>query len=339
MSGSRGAERGAGDIRRGSEGRCARERSGGGLVGLASLAIVCASIAVGCEVAAVDDAGLPPDGRDAGLPSADGSPEQDRDAGQRDAGRDAGRRDAGREDAGRDAGTTGGSAGCGAAGARREAWTFRSGGREAVIAAPAGYDPNTPYPIVIAYHGGGDNGPSFRGWSGVEGAAGGGAIFVYPSGPGGVWESEVYSGDFAFVRAAVAQVFDEYCADPSAVFAYGFSWGGWAATQMACAAGDLVRGVVSIAGGGPMGSCGEATAVMLIHGRGDTAEQFSSSESSLRRFRGTNGCSDGEAPFDPSPCATHTGCDASLVWCWHGGGHEIPGFAPGAIWRFFQGLR
>lgn len=298
-------------------------------------------VAIGCDSpSATEDAGgrRTRDAgrmrRDAAVPSSDGGMDPnptDDDAGSRP------RRDAGTPTTPTPTRTTG----CGNSSARRDAWNFSSGGRTAVIAAPNGYNRDTAYPVVIAYHGGGDNGPSFRGWSGVENAAGGGAIFIYPSGPDGIWHGEVYDADFRFVRAALDAVFEEYCADSSAVFAYGFSWGGWAATQMACEARDAVRGVASIGGGGPFGNptCDGPVPVMLIHGRGDEAEHISSSEMSRTEFRGVNGCSNTEESFSPSPCAAYAGCDEPLVWCWHNGAHEIPSFAPGAIWSFFQSLR
>ena len=58
------------------------------------------------------------------------------------------------------------------------------------------------------------------------------AIFVYPDGFNGVWEQEVYDQDFSFEEAIMDAVKDEYCIDPSAVFAFGFSYGGWATSVL-----------------------------------------------------------------------------------------------------------
>jgi polyhydroxybutyrate depolymerase len=270
----------------------------------------------------------------------DGAMPVDRDGGRRADGGTAPRTDGGDDE--RDAGPIRPperSAGCGNEGAPTGVRTVDAGGRQTLVYVPASYDADVAHAIVIGFHGGGGNGEGFRAGSGAIEAEMDGAIFVYPSGPDGVWNAEVYDGNFDFLRATLEVLFEDYCVDTEAVFAFGFSWGGWAVTQLACSAPELVAGVAAIAGGGPMGGCGDRVGVMLIHGTMDNAELIGSSEASLAHFRGTNGCGSSEAPFDPDPCVGYDGCGEPVVWCRHEGGHEVPGFAPRAMWNFFQDLR
>jgi polyhydroxybutyrate depolymerase len=238
-----------------------------------------------------------------------------------------------------DADTDVGSSGCGQAVANTDAYTVTDGDRTYLVALPDGYDPKIPYPLVVAFHGGGDTGDGFRGWAGVEEAAAGQAIFVYPTGPDGIWNDEVFNSDFDLFDRALESLSSQYCVDLNAVFAFGFSWGGWAVTQFACARPNILKGIASIAGGGPMGNCTQPMAMMLIHGTADKAEPISSSESTRDQYVQNNGCADTFTDVAPSPCVSYSGCDEAVVWCAHDGEHGIPSFAPEAVWDFFNNLR
>lgn len=227
------------------------------------------------------------------------------------------------------------SAGCDVEPAQRGTFTIERGGRRALVSLPTGYTRSTAYPLIVAFHGGGDTGANFRQWSGVESRAPDRAIFVYPDGPNGIWNDEVYDGDFAFVTSAITEVEAAYCVDTDAVFAFGFSWGGWATTAFVCTQSAVARGGVAIAGGGPMqAQCGAQVPLMLIHGRADAAEPISSSEASRARFETHNGCTGPAQPVGTSGCVARA-CAEPVVWCEHAGPHEIPSFAPAEIWTFF----
>lgn len=208
-----------------------------------------------------------------------------------------------------------------------------------VLSLPRGYDPETPYALVFGFHGAGSTGADLRSWFYVEETANDEAIFVYPDGFNGVWEDEVYSRDFSFEEAIKSAVLDDYCVDPSAVFAFGFSYGGWATTQMACSRPDLVRGVASVAGGGPQGQCMGPIPIMIIHGSNDPLEPITSSEATRDDFLDVNQCDDDSTPVDPMPCVSYTECTEPLHWCPHDGEHNIPFEFDGAIWAFFSSLR
>jgi poly(3-hydroxybutyrate) depolymerase len=231
------------------------------------------------------------------------------------------------------------TAGCGLAVSDTEASSIAVGDRTFLLALPENYDPKNPYPLVFSFHGRGSNGAEFRSWARVEEAAAGQAIFVYPDGPDGEWEDEVYHTEFDFYDAVMDILSAAYCIDLNAVFAFGFSYGGWAVTQFACERPSLLRGIAPIAGGGPGAPCTSSMPTMIIHGTADTAQDIYRSEETRDLFLLNNGCIDAVTPIEPSPCVSYNECTDVLVWCAHEGEHIIPLFAPAAIWAFFDGLR
>jgi poly(3-hydroxybutyrate) depolymerase len=196
---------------------------------------------------------------------------------------------------------------------------------------------------VFVFHGGGSAGSLMREAFTLEAAAQGQAVFVYPDGLGYIWDLKNDGPDAKLFDSMVATLQDAWCVDKNSIFAVGFSYGGWAATQMAKARPTVVRAIASIAGGGPAGGVGSdaPVAAMLVHGMNDTAEPPDAGEGSRDHFVATNGCAATSQPVDPSPCQAYTGCMAGkpVQWCLHPGVHEIPGFVPPAIWNFFSSLR
>jgi len=237
------------------------------------------------------------------------------------------------------------SAGCGKSGTTMSGYvdaTVGGKGRRYYLSFPANYDPNKAYALVFGFHGGGDisdAGENFRQWSGVEDNSNSEAIFAYLDGLDGIWDLKNDGNDFKSVDAVYASVRANYCIDETDIFAFGFSYGGWTATQIACARPALIRGIVSIAGGGPMESCNQAVAAMIVHGTMDDAEKISSGEATRDKFKANDGCGDTESAAAPSPCVTYPSCSKPLLWCQHDGGHGIPAFTQQGTWPFFAGLR
>jgi len=241
------------------------------------------------------------------------------------------------------------SAGCGKAGTPMSRYvdaTVDGQGRKYYLSFPANYDANKAYALVFGFHGGGDisdAGETFRQWSGVEDNSNSEAIFAYIDGVGGIWDLENNGNDFKSVDAIFNAVRSDFCIDETDVFAFGFSYGGWAAAQIGCARPALIRGIVSIAGGGPMGSCNQAVAAMIVHGEGDSTmnggEDFAQGLATRDRCKNANACSDASSPTMPYPCVSYAGCSQPVYWCAHPGAHVIPDFAKQGTWDFFAGLR
>lgn len=239
------------------------------------------------------------------------------------------------------------SAGCGKAAplaaAEQKMVTIGADQRGYLLVPPTNYNNNTAYPIVFVFHGGGGTGSQMRAAITLEAAAQGQAVFVYPDGLGNIWDLKNDGPDAKLFDSIVTTVQDGFCTDKNSIFTAGFSYGGWAATQTAKARPTVVRGIVSIAGGGPQGGSNNdpPVAAMMIHGMNDTAEPPGAGEDSTKHFVATNKCAATTQDVDPSPCKAYTGCmpGKPVQWCLHPGFHEVPGFAPPAIWKFFNSLR
>jgi polyhydroxybutyrate depolymerase len=217
--------------------------------------------------------------------------------------------------------------------------------RSYYLALPANYDRHRAHALVFGFHGSGANGEVLRSSFDVEAQAGGEAIFVYPDGldVGGMtgWLLKPNQRDIALIDAVRSDLERKYCVDSGAVFAFGFSYGGYMANALACARPGLLRGVASIGGGDPDGRCDGRVAAMIIHGGGDFDVPLDSGEASRDHWLRASGCRRKAMPTSPSPCVTYEGCapGAPVVWCRHDGGHVIPDFAAVAVGAFFSSLR
>lgn len=224
--------------------------------------------------------------------------------------------------------------------------------REFLLVVPDGYDPDTPSPLVFAFHGLGGSSELARLYFGVEGAADGEAIFVYPQGVpqafvGGQtgWDLTSAGPDVDFFDAMVAELSAGACLDPDRIFATGHSFGGYMSNALGCFRPQVLRAIAPVAGGPPLGGCQDSTvAAWLAHGMGDEVVAFSQGELARDSLLDRNGCETTTTAVEPAPCVAYDGCEADVpvVWCAHDDpvmqGHAWPRFAGPAIWAFFDAL-
>lgn len=225
------------------------------------------------------------------------------------------------------------------------------------LVVPDGYDPASrkSYPLVFVFHGAGGDGGGVRGRYGLEGAAQGRAIFVYPDGFLGKWDLERPSesnSDIEYFDALLESLFASHCIDVNRVFAAGYSMGGYFANHLACRRGGKLRAIASAAGGGPSGDAADyddqgnlrctekPVAALITHGVDDAEVKLEEGQKSRDHWRRVNGCRTGAGvPYDPPPCVSFAGCasDRPVVYC------EVPSIGHGlwseaarATWRFFE---
>jgi polyhydroxybutyrate depolymerase len=134
-----------------------------------------------------------------------------------------------------------------------------SGGlyRYYALRLPPGYAPTRTWPVLIAFHGGGDTGPGFEELTNLTALADQlGVIVVYPSGYQGSWAvgcncttaDAAHIDDVQFTRALIGQLEDSLAIDPDRVFVTGFSQGAMLVHRLACDLADVITGAASIEG-------------------------------------------------------------------------------------------
>lgn len=244
------------------------------------------------------------------------------------------------------------SAGCGMATQQAAAmWVsskVSSGGMERSydVRLPQGYDPMTPYPVILLLHGCGsptNNVP-------MEQVAGDAAIIVRGTGSSdGCWQETASGADLPYLDALMVDVQTRFCANPDHLFAVGYSSGSWLASTLSCHRGDMYRGIATVTGGEPSeqtGCMGQAGRI-FIHDADDMNNKIEWDTPGRDRMLKTNHCSNDTMPFDtmpfdPSPCVEYQGCDPGypVVWCQTSGkGHDRQDtLAKPAFWNFFQEL-
>jgi polyhydroxybutyrate depolymerase len=156
-------------------------------------------------------------------------------------------------------------------------------GRKVLVHLPAGYEPDHPAPLVLAFHGGGGDAQYMADDSkyGLQRAADkGGFIVAFPNGdsklPGGrfaTWNAggccgyarDHGSDDVGFARAVVSAIEARYAVDAKRVFATGMSNGGMMSHRLACEAADVFRAVASVAGTDATSHCSPSRPISVLH--------------------------------------------------------------------------
>lgn len=237
-------------------------------------------------------------------------------------------------------------------------------GRERIVLSHAPAAPAAePRDLVIAFHGRTNDAARARRYFRLDGALPD-AVIVYPqalpAGPGTfAWgdpgDPSAALRDFELVDAIITAVGEARCIDLGRIFVVGHSLGAYFANDVACALGDRVRAVASVAGGLQGGACSGGTAALLIHHPEDALVPIGAGERARDAFLAANGLGPASATPAADPALTPLGCvrygrdEAAhpVVWCahddatWPGGRydpHAWPAATPAAIAAFFRSL-
>ena len=243
--------------------------------------------------------------------------------------------------------TTPGCAGIGAAGTSTRTIVVGSARRTYLLVVPRAVPAGSPTPVIMGLHGGSDTAQNAYRYMGLVGSRT--ALYVFPQAPywpeaGGVgWNVDPNGVDFPYFDALLADLGGKYCVDSRRVFAVGMSNGGFMVNALACYRPGMLRGIASVAGGGPQTSrCPggtSPTAAMLVHGSADRTVPLRSGQWSREYWLWRNGDAATSArPVTPSPCVAYGGGSAPVVWCQHQGAHVWPDWTGPAVTGFFFGL-
>lgn len=122
--------------------------------------------------------------------------------------------------------------------------------RDAQLYVPASYDPATPIPLVLGFHGAGGSGNGWLNATRVEADRLGFAILA-PDSRGQTWDAlrGLFGADIDFVNRALAETFDRVNIDATRMGIGGFSDGATYALSVGLANGDFFPKVIAFSPG------------------------------------------------------------------------------------------
>jgi len=225
--------------------------------------------------------------------------------------------------------------------------------RRYLLYVPDSYDPSTPTPLVISFHGLAawpDQMAKISRWNDLADEQG--FLVVYPMGTGSplAWRTDGDPGlaqEVAFISGLIDQLEGEYHLDPKRIYANGYSQGGAMSFALSCELSERIAAIGSAAGGItlPWDKCSPPRPVpaIVFHGDADPRIPFKGGPSSMFDFpfprvddwvqtlAERNGClTEPRALPDSSEASgvQYTGCDQGAevtYYTIHGGGHTWPG--------------
>lgn len=186
---------------------------------------------------------------------------------------------------------------------------------------PPSYDPSTAYPVVLMFHGQyqlvESNGVDFEGWFKMEEHVEGQAFTVYASATAEYWDVK-NPDELTYFDDLIKKLGDEYCINPSRVLAFGFSYGGHMASQLACKRAGYVK-ALSVGDGSWSGDagCGRLP-VLITHRTLDNNELLAWGQQNATRWAGINKCATATTETDATMhCVSNSGCKApgAVTFC------------------------
>jgi poly(3-hydroxybutyrate) depolymerase len=248
---------------------------------------------------------------------------------------------------------SGPSGGCGKTQPERGELTLGFGSKrgEYLVSLPREYDASVPLPLIFAFHGYGrthlDMAETDSG--GFRQALGEKAVLVFVRSQGVSWDfPHELEPSMELFDALYPRVLDAYCVDTARVFALGHSSGGYFANILGCRKGELLSGVILLAGAAEeQMACTAPLAALIMHGVRDVEVPISRGWSERDHYRERSGCSTETAPGGEPECAQYRDCSPGhpVIWCEHeeptygDTNHGWPSFANAAIARFVDALR
>lgn len=159
-------------------------------------------------------------------------------------------------------------------------WTFEIDGhtRRFWLYVPESYDPTTPTPLVMSFHGFGSNPVqqySYSAWDKLADAHG--FVVAYPQGTGfpARWNSgplsfgDSTSEDVAYVDKLLDTLEENLCIDSARVYTNGLSNGGGMSYRLACELSDRITAMGGVAGYYTLETCEPTRPVPVIAFHGD----------------------------------------------------------------------
>jgi polyhydroxybutyrate depolymerase len=221
--------------------------------------------------------------------------------------------------------------------------------RTYVLAVPKTYDATRKYPLIIALHGDGQDGPGFRAFLTWDDVAGDDAIVAYPTGAVDLFTSYDMNPDQQLVEATINDVKTKRSIDPTKIWGFGYSKGGFILNEVQCRKPGLLTAMANHAAGAPQEpqgmdgypQCPGVTGLPVLATEGDLNTDIGANYSA-NYWAMINGCGANRSPSTPAACYKTDGCpaDKPVFYCLAPGVQHYPIWnqAVNVSWTFYKGL-
>lgn len=230
-----------------------------------------------------------------------------------------------------------------------ESVTVMGQGRSFVLAVPKTYDAARKYPLIVALHGDGQDGTSFRSFLTFDDVAGDDAIVAYPNNAEDLFTPYDQNPDQQLVAATIDAVKAKFSIDDAKVWGFGYSKGGFIANEIACRKPGILKAMAIHAGGAPQEPqggdgyplCPGVIGLPVLETEGEFDTNIGG-DYGANYWAKINGCGTSRSATTPAPCQLADGCPGGkpVMYCLAPGVRHYPiwGQAVNVSWGFFKGL-
>lgn len=221
--------------------------------------------------------------------------------------------------------------------------------RQFVLAVPKTYDASRKYPLIIALHGDGQDGPGFRAFLPFDDIAGDDAIVTYQSGTEDLNTAYEQNPDQKMVEVTIDTIKGKYSIDDNKVWGFGYSKGGFLANQIACRKPGVLKAMAVHASGAPQEMqggdgfpvCPGVIGLPVLATNGEFDKGIGG-EYAANYWAKIGGCATSRTPTTPMGCQKYDGCSAgkNVTYCLNAGVGHFPIWneAAATSWAFFKSL-
>jgi poly(3-hydroxybutyrate) depolymerase len=218
------------------------------------------------------------------------------------------------------------------------------------LAVPKTYDAARKYPLIVALHGDGQDGPSFRAFLNFDDLAGDDAIVAYPSGTLDLFTAYDTNPDQLLFAATVDDVKRKRSIDPTKIWGFGYSKGAFMLNEIQCRKPGIMTAMAFHAGSAPQAEprgadnypqCPGVLGLPVLATEGDRNTDIGA-DYGANYWALINGCAGTRTPSTPAACQKTDGCpaDKPVFYCLAPGVAHYPIWDQAATvsWAFYKAL-
>jgi len=220
--------------------------------------------------------------------------------------------------------------------------------REYALAVPKTYDAARKYPLIIALHGDGQNGPGVATFLDFQAVNGDDAIVAYPTGAEDLTTPYDQNPDQLLVEATINSVKGKLSIDDTKVWGFGYSKGGFMANEIACRKPGIFKAMAVHASGAPeeprvngYPDCPGVVGLPVLATEGDRDTGIGG-DYAAKYWAFVNGCGTTRGNPTADGCYTQNGCPAGkpVIYCLAANVSHYPiwGQATAVSWTWFKTL-